>query len=176
MEKVARLPKFSKALAALSIAIAAWKLLTLSPYRIGFELRYLMSPSALYSFAFAAVLAIGAVLLWRGRPASRWLFAAQATMTTVGWFASGGLHHLPFILMYLKGTHDPAAQAAISYMARPFLIFGAWCLFGWLLALACFACFGTAQGAKRQSSSTPRAERPEDPTLAEIMRRKADGR
>ncbi|PPU76641.1 hypothetical protein ACCQ13_00235 [Xanthomonas sp. NCPPB 1638] len=176
MEKVLRLPTFSKALAGLSLAIAAWKLATLVPYRIGFELRYLMSPSALYSFAFDAVLAIGAVLLWRGRPASRWLFAAQATMTTAGWFAIGGLHRLPFILMYLKGTDDPSAQAAIGYMARPFLVFGVWCLFGWLLALACFACFGTARGAPRRSSSMPRAERPEDPTLAEIMRRKADER
>ncbi|ASK94013.1 hypothetical protein KWH04_22400 [Xanthomonas campestris pv. trichodesmae] len=176
MEKVVRFPKFSKALAGLSLTIAAWKLVTLIPFRIGFELRYLMSPSVLYSFAFDVVLAVGAVLLWRGRPASRWLFAAQATMTTIGWFSIGGLRCLPFIFMYLKGTDDPAAQAAIGYMARPFLIFGVWCLFGWLLALACFACFGTARSAAGRSSIAALAERPEDPTLAEIMRRRADGR
>ncbi|MBO9738881.1 hypothetical protein J7432_07535 [Xanthomonas axonopodis pv. begoniae] len=175
MEKVVRFPKVSKALAGLSLAIAAWKLVTLIPSRIGFELGYLMSPSVLYSFSFDVVLAVGAILLWRGRPASRWLYAAQATMTTVGWFAIGGLRRLPFILMYLKGADDPAAQAAIGYRARPFLIFGVWCLFGWLLALACFACFGAAPGNARRSSIASRAERPADPTLAEIMRRKADG-
>ncbi|KGK67285.1 hypothetical protein NB99_03450 [Xanthomonas citri pv. fuscans] len=83
---------------------------------------------------------------------------------------------MPFIFMYIKGTDDPAAQAAIGYMARPFLIFGVWCLFGWLLALACFACFGTARSAAGRSSIAALAERPEDPTLAEIMRRRADGR
>lgn len=174
MEKVLRLPRFSKALAALSLGIALWKLITLSPYGIGFSLRYLASPSMLYSFAFDLALAVGAILLWRGRPASRWFFLAQAAMTSAGWLATGGLSRLPFILLYLKGTDNPDAPAILAYMARPFLIFGIWCLFGWVLVLACFACFRKV-GGKGERAGGNVSKTAESPTLGEIMRRHADG-
>ncbi|MEB1528149.1 hypothetical protein [Xanthomonas sp. WHRI 7945] len=174
MEEVLRLPRFSKALAALSLAIALWKLITLSPYGIGFSLNYLASPSILYSFAFDLALAVGAILLWRGRPASRWLFAAQAVMTSAGWLATGGLSRLPFILIYLKGTRHPDAPAILAYMARPYLIFGIWCLFGWVLALACFACFRKV-GGKGERVGRNVSKAAEGPTLGEIMRRRTDG-
>ncbi len=84
------------------------------------------------------------------------------------------MSRLPFILLYLQGTDNPGAPAILAYMARPFLIFGIWCLFGWVLTLACFACFRKV-GDKRERAGRDVSKAAEGPTLGEIMRRSADG-
>lgn len=149
MEKVLLFPRFSKALAVLPLVIACWKLITLSPYAIGFSLRYLASPSMLYSFAFDLAVAAGALLLWRGRLVSRWFFAAQAAMTSAGWLATGGLSRLPCILLYLKGINNPDAPAIHAsrntrIAARITSASTCTCTPGNCRSLACSACFKRA--------------------------------